>query len=120
MCMSCSMIIIHSLQISLRKQYSHGPQFDYNDTYSKFMDITSAASRVGFSVYGYQNIGLVGSRLANAFSPNLARAVSDYDLTHQVNLNWISDIPVGKGRALAPNANRLLYPFIRSCSRSRL
>src|SRR6266481_10169769 len=77
----------HALQASLRKQFSHGVQFDFNYTFSKSIDITSAASRVGFSVYGYQNIGLVGTRLANAFSPNLARAVSDYDLTHQMNLN---------------------------------
>ena len=58
----------HALQANLRKQFSHGVQFDLNYTYSKSLDITSAASRVGFSVYGYQNIGLVGSRLANAFS----------------------------------------------------
>jgi hypothetical protein len=102
----------HALQASLRKQFSHGVQFDFNYTFSKSMDITSAASRVGFSVYGYQNIGLVGSRLANAFSPNLARAVSDYDLTHQMNLNWIADVPIGKGRALAHNANGILDAFI--------
>src|SRR6202040_3743156 len=66
----------------------------------------------GFSVYGYQNIGLVGSRLANAFSPNLARAVSDYDLTHQMNLNWIVDLPVGKGRRLAHDANGFVDAFI--------
>jgi hypothetical protein len=69
-----------------------------NYTYSKSVDITSSASRVGFSVYGYQNIGLLGSRLANAFSPNLARAVSDFDLTHQFNVNWIADLPIGRGR----------------------
>src|SRR6202790_2500300 len=102
----------HALQASLRKQFSHGVQFDFNYTFSKSMDITSAASRVGFSVYGYQNIGLVGSRLANAFSPNLARAVSDYDLTHQMNLNWIADVPIGKGRTLAHNASGLLDAFI--------
>src|ERR1700674_624069 len=102
----------HALQVSLRKQFSHGVQFDFNYTFSKSTDITSAASRVGFSVYGYQNIGLVGSRLANAFSPNLARAVSDYDLTHQINLNWIADVPVGKGRALAHNAGGLLDALI--------
>ncbi|HWY58856.1 MAG TPA: carboxypeptidase-like regulatory domain-containing protein [Terriglobales bacterium] len=102
----------HALQINLRKQVSHGFQFDFNYTYSKSIDITSAASRVGFSVYGYQNIGLVGSRLANAFSPNLARAVSDFDLTHQFNLNWIAELPVGKGRALAGNASGVLDAFI--------
>ncbi len=102
----------HALQVSLRKQLSHGVQFDFNYTFSKSIDITSAASRVGFAVYGYQNIGLVGSRLANDFSPNLARAVSDYDLTHQMNLNWIADLPIGKGRALARNANGFLDAFI--------
>jgi hypothetical protein len=98
----------HALQASLRKQFSHGVQFDFNYTFSKSIDITSAASRVGFSVYGYQNIGLVGSRLANDFSPNLARAVSDYDLTHQVNANWIVDLPVGKGRAFAHDSGKVV------------
>ena len=102
----------HALQVSLRKQFSHGLQFDFNYTFSKSIDITSAASRVGFSVYGYQNIGLVGTRLANAFSPNLARAVSDYDLTHQMNLNWLAELPIGKGRSLARNASGVLNAFI--------
>ena len=102
----------HALQANVKKQFSNGVQFDLNYTYSKSLDITSAASRVGFSVYGYQNIGLVGSRLANAFSPNLARAVSDFDLTHQLNLNWIAELPFGKGRAFAGNDSGLLDAFI--------
>jgi hypothetical protein len=102
----------HALQANLRKQLSHGVQLDLNYTFSKSIDITSAASRVGFSVYGYQNIGLVGTRLANAFSPNLARAVSDYDLTHQMNLNWIAELPFGKGRALGGHAKGALNAVI--------
>jgi hypothetical protein len=102
----------HALQANVRKQISHGVQFDLNYTWSKSIDITSAASRVGFSVYGYQNIGLVGTRLANAFSPNLARAVSDFDTTHQFNLNWVVELPVGRGRAFAGSANGLLDAFI--------
>lgn len=102
----------HAFQASLRKQLSRGVQFDFNYTFSKSTDITSAASRVGFSVYGYQNIGLVGTRLANAYSPNLARAVSDYDLTHQMNMNWIVDLPIGKGRAVAHDSSGILDAFI--------
>ena len=102
----------HALQATLRKQFSHGVQFDLNYTYSKSLDITSAASRVGFAVYGYTNIGLVGSRLANAFSPRLARAPSDFDLTHQLNLDWVADLPFGKGRAIATNASGVLDAFI--------
>jgi hypothetical protein len=102
----------HALQATLRKQLSHGVQFDLNYTYSKSLDITSAASRVGFAVSGYQNIGLVGTRLANAFSPRLARAPSDFDLTHQLNLDWVADLPFGKGRAFATNASGVLDAFI--------
>jgi hypothetical protein len=108
----------HALQINVRKQVSHGFQFDFNYTYSKSIDVTSAASRVGFAVAGYQNIGLVGTRLANAFSPNLARAVSDFDTTHQFNLNWVAELPVGRGRAFAGNANGLLNAFIGGWSTS--
>jgi hypothetical protein len=102
----------HALQANLRKQLSHGVQFDLNYTYSKSLDITSAASRVGFAVYGYTNIGLVGSRLVNAFSPRLARAPSDFDLTHQLNLDWVADLPFGKGRAIANNASGVVDAFI--------
>jgi hypothetical protein len=102
----------NALQVNLKKQFSRGLQFDLNYTYSKSIDITSAASRVGFSVYGYTNIGLVGSRLANAFSPDTARAVSDFDLTHQLNLNWIADLPFGKGRAIAGNSSGVVNAFI--------
>ena len=102
----------NALQVNLRKQFSQGVQFDLNYTYSKSLDITSAASRVGFAVYGYTNIGLVGSRLANAFSPNLARAPSDFDLTHQFNLDWVAELPFGKGRAFASNARGVTNAFI--------
>src|SRR5260370_8194461 len=64
----------HALQANVKKQFSHGVQFDLNYTYSKSLDITSAASPVGFSVYAYQTIRLLVNRLANAFSPPLARA----------------------------------------------
>jgi len=102
----------HALQATLRKQLNHGVQFDLNYTYSKSLDITSAASRVGFAVSGYTNIGLVGSRLANAFSPRLARAPSDFDLTHQLNLDWVADLPFGKGRAIATNPSGVLDAII--------
>jgi len=108
----------HALQMNVRKQVSHGFQFDFNYTWSKSIDVTSAASRVGFSVYGYQNIGLVGTRLANAFSPNLARAVSDFDSTHQFNLNWVAELPAGRGRAFAGSAHGVLDAVIGGWSTS--
>jgi hypothetical protein len=96
----------NALQASLRKQFSSGFQFDLNYTYSKSIDITSAAARVGY------NQGLNGSQLVNAFSPNQNRAVSDYDTTHQINVNWIAELPFGKGRTFARNAGGALDAII--------
>jgi hypothetical protein len=102
----------NALQASLRKQFSNGLQFDLNYTFSKSIDVTSTASRVGFALVGYQNIGLVGSRLENAFNPNSQRSVSDFDLTHQLNANWLAELPFGRGRHFAANAGRAAEAFI--------
>lgn len=93
----------NALQATLKKQTSYGVQFDLNYTYSKSIDITSSASRLGFS--GSDNIGAPGSRLPNAFYPNAFRAVSDFDATHQFNANWIAELPFGKGKPFADKAS---------------
>ncbi len=100
----------NALQANLRKKVSHGLQFDLNYTYSKSIDFTSAATRLGFS--GTANVGAPGSRLVNAFSPRDVRAVSDFDTTHQINVNWIAELPFGKGRALGHDASSALDAFI--------
>ncbi len=92
----------NGLQISLRKQMSQGLQFDLNYTYSKSLDYTSGATRLGYS--SSTNVGAPGGRLANAFSPQSRYAVSDFDTTHQINANWIAELPFGKGRNFATNA----------------
>lgn len=94
----------NALQATLRRQLSNGFQFDLNYTYSKSIDQTSTASRVGFALVGYQNIGLVGSRLENAFNPNSQRSVSDFDATHQLNANWLAELPFGRGKRFARDA----------------
>ena len=100
----------HALQASLRKQFSQGVQFDLNYTYSKSMDITSAATRLGFS--SSTNVGAPGSRLVNAFDPHQRYAVSDFDTTHQINANWIAELPFGAGRAFAGNASGVVNALI--------
>jgi hypothetical protein len=96
----------HGLQASLRKQLGYGVQFDLNYAFSKSIDITSAASRVGF------NGGILGSQLSNAFSLRQHRGVSDFDTTHQINANWIAELPFGKGKAIAGDAGSLLEAFV--------
>ncbi|HET7841203.1 MAG TPA: hypothetical protein VFM21_06335, partial [Terriglobia bacterium] len=100
----------NALQATLSKKVSHNLQFDFNYTYSKSIDITSGATRLGFS--SSVNVGAPGSRLANAFNPNGRRAVSDFDTTHQVNANWVLDLPFGKGQVVAANAGSALDAVI--------
>jgi hypothetical protein len=95
----------NALQASLRKQVGNGLQFDLNYTYSKSIDYTSTATRLGFS--SSVNVGAPGSRLANAFSPSSRRGVSDFDTTHQLNANWIAELPFGKGRRFAGNSGSI-------------
>jgi hypothetical protein len=85
---------------------AHGVQFDFNYTYSKSIDLSSDAERVG--TFG----GISGSQVINSWNPYAFRAVSDFDATHQFNANWIIDLPVGRGRAFAHDANRMVDAVI--------
>ncbi len=86
----------NGLQLSLRHAMSSGLQFDFNYTYSKSIDVGSNAERVN----GFESAGAAAfnSQVINAFSPNLWRGVSDFDTTHQLNANFIWDLPFGHGR----------------------
>lgn len=95
----------NALQATLRHQMSHGFQFDFNYTYSKSIDLCSDAERSGN--YGYLNFN-GGCQVFNAWSPNLFRAVSDFDTTHQLNANWVVELPFGRGRAIGYHIGRAL------------
>jgi hypothetical protein len=86
----------NALQVTVRHAMSAGLQFDLNYVYSKSIDISSNAERVN----GFEAAGGVAynNQAINAWAPDLWRAVSDFDTTHQMNFNFIWDLPYGKGR----------------------
>jgi len=95
----------NGLQLTLRHALSSGLQFDFNYTYSKSIDVGSNAERVN----GFESNGLAfNSQVINAYSPNLWRAVSDFDTTHQINANWLWDLPYGHGRRWGSNSNKFV------------
>ncbi len=95
----------NGLQVTLRHAMSSGLQFDLNYTFSKSIDVGSNAERVN----GFESGGLAfNSQVINAFSPNLWRGLSDFDTTHQLNANWLWDIPFGKGRHWGAGSNRFV------------
>jgi len=95
----------HALQINLRRHMRNGFQFDLNYTYSKSLDISSDAYRI-------TDEGGLGGQVINPWNPKALRAVSDFDLPHQFNANWIWELPFGKGRWIANNINNGLDAVI--------
>jgi hypothetical protein len=84
----------NSLQLTLRKRWSAGHQFDVNYTLSKSTDLGSAVERGTLGLGGYSGI------LLNPWQPELQYSYSDFDVRHQVNLNMVADLPFGRGRAV--------------------
>lgn len=94
----------HSFQLSLRRNIG-GSLFGFNYVFSKSIDNYSA----------FENSILDGSGgtvVSNAFNPDADRAVSNFDVRHNFNAHWTLDLPIGKGRRLAANANGLLDRLI--------
>jgi len=50
--------------------------------------------------------GGLNGQVINSWDPKARRAVSDFDLNHQINGNWIYELPFGRGSALGMNSNR--------------
>jgi hypothetical protein len=100
----------NALQISFRKQYSHGLQFDLNYTYSKSMDHSSAVERgsnwTDFGPGGYSDF------LINSWNPKQSYGTSDFDIRHQINFNYVADLPFGKGRKLGNGAHGFVDALI--------
>ena len=99
----------NAAQFSLRHKMSHGIQFDFNYTYSKSIDLASDAERVG--TIGGPNAGNA-AQIQNAWSPYQFRAVSDYDVPHQITADWVAEMPFGRGKKFANNANGFVEALI--------
>jgi hypothetical protein len=95
----------HAMQVSLRKKMARGVQFDFNYTYSKSIDMGSDAERI--TAWG----GL-GGQVINSWDPKARRAVSDFDLRHQINANWIWELPFGKNRWLGHDSHGVLNALV--------
>jgi len=88
----------NALQLTLRKRWSDGYQFDVNYTLSKSEDLGSAVERGTLGLGGYSSF------LVNSWEPELQYSYSDFDVRHQMNLNWVTDLPFGRGRRIGGNA----------------
>jgi hypothetical protein len=91
-------------QFMLRSRNMHGLQFDFNYVLSKSIDIGSDAERV--PTFG----GL--SAIINTWNPKQLRGPSDFDTRHQINSNWVYDLPFGRGKRFGHDWNRATDVFL--------
>jgi hypothetical protein len=88
----------HSFQLLVRRRFSNGFQADFNYTLAKSLDNGSSAEREGQG----------GGQILNAFAPRQSLSFSDFDVRHQINSNFVLDVPVGQGRRFGSNMNSAL------------
>ena len=97
--------VYNGVQASYQVHLPAGLQSTFNYTYSHAIDEASDASRVG------PHRGLSGL-IVNSWDPFALRGSADFDLRHQINANWVWDLPFGRGQHFASSAHGLLNEII--------
>jgi hypothetical protein len=92
----------HGFQLTMRKRYSNGLQFDFNYTFSKSIDLGSTTEAQG---QGYDPV-------LNSWNPGQMRGVSDYDVRHMISAFFVAELPFGRGHAFGGNINRVANAFV--------
>jgi hypothetical protein len=93
----------NAMQLSLRKRFSAGYQFDVNYTLAEAKDHASEVEIGG--TFGNFGSGGYSGFLVNTWDPDLNYSTADYDVRHQININWLTELPFGQGRPLGGNVS---------------
>jgi hypothetical protein len=85
-----------ALQLTFRRRFTNGYQFDLNYTLARGKDHGSQVERGN----AFDNFGSGGYSgfLTNSFAPDLNYSYSDFDVRHQINVNWLAELPFGQGK----------------------
>jgi hypothetical protein len=83
----------HAFQLIVRKRFSNSFQADFNYTLAKSLDNGSALES--------ETPGT--GMLLNAFDHRQSLSFSNFDVRHQINSNFVVDLPVGRSRRWGAN-----------------
>lgn len=96
----------NALQLTLRRVTNAGLAFNVSYTYSNSIDWGSDTERASeFTTNSF-------SFITNSFNPGLARGLSDFDTRHLITGYFNDQLPFGRGKRFASNANRLTDALI--------
>jgi hypothetical protein len=100
----------NAMVLTVRKRHANGLQFDVNYTLSSSKDMGSNVERG--SAFGNYGAGGYSGFLINSFDPELNYGTSDFDVRHQVNTDWIYDLPFGQGRRFGGHSGGFMNQLI--------
>ena len=88
------------------RQHFGGLQADFNYSYSKSLDAVSQAERLGNSATTNN------AQIMNSWAPKQLYGPSDYDVRHQLNSNFVWDLPIGTGKKFLASSGHLVDEII--------
>ena len=104
--------IYHAAQIRVEKQFSAGLQFLMTYTWSKSIDNASSTDdSVVFLGGGYLATGNI-IPVQNPYDLRGERAESIFDIPQVLQLSYVYELPVGRGRTFGRNMNPILNTII--------
>ena len=99
-----------AMQLTLRRRFTDGYQFDLNYTLARGKDHGSQVER-GSAFDNFGSGGYSGF-LVNSFEPDLNYSYSDFDVRHQINVNWLAELPFGQGKRWGGGAGTVTNAII--------
>jgi hypothetical protein len=99
--------IYHALQVSFKRRFSTGLQYDVNYTWAHAID-------------DVQDQGLFSAQPQNNRDLRAERGNSSGDIRHTVNFNLLYDLPIGKGHSLFGEASGVGGFFVNGWKLSAL
>jgi hypothetical protein len=87
----------NSMQWTARKRFTNGDQLDFNWTWSHTIDMGSVTENNQSATDGLRGI------IINPYNRRQMRASSDFDQRHIWNMNYLLNLPFGKGRKWGSN-----------------
>jgi hypothetical protein len=93
----------HAMILTLRRQYSSGLSFDFNYTLSSATDTSSAPE---------SGAGASGALIQDSFNVGAFRGPADFDARHQINANFLFELPFGPHKKFLNHAPGFVNQFI--------
>ncbi|MCS7025617.1 MAG: carboxypeptidase-like regulatory domain-containing protein [Bryobacteraceae bacterium] len=91
----------HSAQLGIRKQFRNGDQIDFNWTWSHSIDMGSVTENNQSTSDGLRGV------IISPYRRHLMRASSDFDQRHNLNANYVYNLPLGRGRRFFGSIGKL-------------